>query len=292
MHEKQCPECGAGNPVSEEMCDHCGFSLDGVTAAAAPQRHPMGELCPDCGKQVSDAMRFCDGCGAALGFVVPDADGNLATPVAPPTPPAPPTQSALSPAPAPQLASDPTPVPPAAPVPAPVAAAPKVEPAPQVDVPAPAAAAAAPAQVAAPAPADPPLPSPAPPVAAVPTPVAPVAVPASAVDRTWKLTCVEGFHLGKEYLLYKEEMLLGRSDPESDIYPDLGLEDQDDGYVSRKHACLRIADGSITVEDLGGENGTQVDGRPLPAFKQTPLNEGQVVRVGKVGLMLKAHSAA
>jgi len=74
---------------------------------------------------------------------------------------------------------------------------------------------------------------------------------------------VEGFSLGKEYLLFKTEMMVGRLDREGNIFPDIDLEDQDDGYVSRQHAILRHEKGQVTVEDLGTENGTTVDNRPI-----------------------------
>lgn len=112
---------------------------------------------------------------------------------------------------------------------------------------------------------------------------------AAASDQGWKLSVVEGFSIGKEYLLFKQEMLLGRLDPDSDIYPDIDLEDQDDGYVSRRHAIVRNKDGLISIEDCGGENGTTIDRKRIPAQKPLPLDEGQVVRIGKVGLMLKSH---
>ncbi|MDJ0840686.1 MAG: FHA domain-containing protein [Acidobacteriota bacterium] len=113
--------------------------------------------------------------------------------------------------------------------------------------------------------------------------------PPPVPDRSWKLACVEGFRLGKEYLLFKDDMLLGRLDAENEIFPDIELEDQDDGYVSRRHARITQRRGIVYVEDLGGENGTLLDGRPLPPLKAFEIQEGQVIRLGKVGLMLKPH---
>ena len=113
--------------------------------------------------------------------------------------------------------------------------------------------------------------------------------PPASVEENFKLSVVEGFSLGKEYLLYKPEMLLGRMDREENVFPDIDLEDQDDGYVSRKHAIIRCEGGSVTVEDLGTENGTSVDNRPIPAHKTLALNPSQVLRLGKVSLMLKRH---
>ena len=128
-----------------------------------------------------------------------------------------------------------------------------------------------------------PEPEPAPPISASP----PVAD--SSPDE-FKLGVVEGFRLRKEYLLYKPEMMLGRQDREADVFPDIDLEDQDDGFVSRRHAVIRVENGIVTVEDLGGENGTTLDNRPIPPLKATNVLPGQVIRLGKVGLILKIHT--
>ena len=133
----------------------------------------------------------------------------------------------------------------------------------------------------------PPPPLPVPPAAVAPPPAP--AVPAAAATQQWKLACVEGFRLGKEYLLYKSEMVVGRQDPEDGIYPEIELEDQDDGYVSRRHAVIHLEGDRVLVEDLGGENGTFVNGTRLPPHKPSELIQDQVLRLGKVGLMLKPH---
>lgn len=117
----------------------------------------------------------------------------------------------------------------------------------------------------------------------------PLDAPTEDMVQQWKLACVEGLRLGKEYLLYKNEMTLGRLDVEGQIFPEIELEDQDDGYVSRKHAVIRLSHDGVTIQDLGGENGTFLDGRPLPPLKAIPFGEGQVIRLGKVGLMLKKN---
>ena len=211
-----------------------------------------GNLCPNCSKPLEEGIKFCDGCGADLSQSVETAQQE-------------------------------------APEPLPDVVSPEVEAIPE----------AKPTV-------DTPEPEPSVPKQKQAEPVAEKAVPETKVQdsippaemapqttrsmaETWKLSTVEGFHLGKEYLLFKDEMLLGRQDPEEDIYPDIDLEDQDDGYISRKHALLRRNGSGFTVEDLGGENGTLVNQRPIPPFKPSQLAEGQVVRIGKVGLMLKMH---
>lgn len=225
MSEKICPECGAANPVSEEMCDHCGYSLEEGTVSAVAVTE---KTCPACARSVTTEMRFCDGCGSSLTSTAPvvepdTTDTEASRPIEDDwTDEEKSVEKTMIPT-SPVQNSDSTPT----------------------DE----------------------LQSP----------------------KSWKLTCVEGLRLGKEYLLYKDEMLAGRSDTESGIYPDLGLEDQDEGFVSRRHATIRLRGLDVTVEDMGAENGTLLNGRRLPAFQETVLAEGQVLRIGKVGLMLKAH---
>lgn len=104
----------------------------------------------------------------------------------------------------------------------------------------------------------------------------------------WKLVVVEGFSAGKQYLVYKETLVLGRRDEENGFFPDIDLEDQDDGYISRRHAILRQQGDGLWVEDLGGENGTFVDHQRLPPHQNTRLQPGKVMRLGRVGLLVKA----
>lgn len=114
-----------------------------------------------------------------------------------------------------------------------------------------------------------------------------VATHLSPEPTRWKLVVVEGFTVEKEYLIYKETMILGRRDVEQKNYPDIDLEDQDDGFISRKHAVIRIQDDSLMIEDFGGENGTFIDGQQLDPHQWVELKEGQVLRVGRVGLWVQ-----
>lgn len=139
---------------------------------------------------------------------------------------------------------------------------------------------------------------PVPPSIPAPTPVASSSVPSkitpglpySASEFPWKLVVVEGFTAGKEYLVFKPTMVLGRADAENHYVPDINLEDQDDGYISRKHAVLRQQQGQLMLEDLGGENGTYIDSQRLQPHQWVALRAGQVMRLGRVGLLVKATS--
>jgi pSer/pThr/pTyr-binding forkhead associated (FHA) protein len=65
--------------------------------------------------------------------------------------------------------------------------------------------------------------------------------------------------------------------PDSDIR----LEDV---TVSRRHAQLRIADGSYTVADLGSLNGTYVNQERI---ESVALEDGDEIQIGKFRLMLR-----
>jgi DNA-binding CsgD family transcriptional regulator len=60
-----------------------------------------------------------------------------------------------------------------------------------------------------------------------------------------------------------------------------------DSTVSRRHAEVAVTDGSVTIRDLGSQNGTYVDDEI--ASEETPICHGQRVRLGDVSLVLAAR---
>jgi adenylate cyclase len=54
------------------------------------------------------------------------------------------------------------------------------------------------------------------------------------------------------------------------------------GSLSRRHARLRLADGRLTIEDLGSTNGTIVDGMRLPVDTPRPLRDGAQLLLGEI----------
>ena len=86
--------------------------------------------------------------------------------------------------------------------------------------------------------------------------------------------------LGREAALADGENILGRG-PESVLWIE-------DDTVSRAHARIRIASGSVTLEDLSSKNGTFLRGRRIEAPE--PLLDGDEVRLGDVPLRFRAHS--
>jgi predicted amidophosphoribosyltransferase len=294
-----CPACGAGNVPGEAFCDFCGSPL----AAPVPTAEPVPELepvsseaglvvtpaapapaveggkptCPACGVEVAPDEAFCHNCGASL------------------------AQPPIAPEPVPEEEAAVAAVEEPAPIAAEPAAAPVEEPAPP---PAPAATAltcpVCGAEVeagdafcsscgaslkAAPAPA--PAPVEATPVAAEVTaapPPPPPSPPAAAGPRL--VVAASGAEIP---LPAKDEILIGREDPVSGVYPDVDMTPHggEDGGVSRRHARLIVEGGSYFVEDLDSTNFTFVNKQKLAPGTRHPLHSGDEIRCGRVALVLK-----
>jgi len=99
-----------------------------------------------------------------------------------------------------------------------------------------------------------------------------------------KLSVEQGMVTGKQYVLGDAEMLVGREDEDEEIYPDIDLDDQDEGYVHRRHATLKFDNGQLTVTHEGGANKTRINNRPIPDNEPKPLKLGDKVSFGKVVL--------
>lgn len=86
----------------------------------------------------------------------------------------------------------------------------------------------------------------------------------------YALRFISGKYQGGEYPLAEgQEIVIGRS---SEL--DMVLVEE---MVSRKHARIALADGSISIEDLGSTNGTFVNGEKV---QQGTLREGDRVLIG------------
>lgn len=107
----------------------------------------------------------------------------------------------------------------------------------------------------------------------------------SGPEKIWRLIVVEGYRLGKAYQLYQPQMILGASRPNGP-FPDIDLDDQDDGFIEARHLHLQTAENGVWITDLGSGQGTRIGGRALTPDTPILLNEGGVLRVGKVGLQL------
>ena len=88
----------------------------------------------------------------------------------------------------------------------------------------------------------------------------------------------------------KDEIVIGREDPISDIFPDVdltGLGGMDKG-VSRKHAVIHRAGVEYMVEDLGSTNGTYINKKKIQPHDPQMIKAGDELRFGKLALKLEA----
>jgi pSer/pThr/pTyr-binding forkhead associated (FHA) protein len=65
-----------------------------------------------------------------------------------------------------------------------------------------------------------------------------------------------------------------------------------DPTVSARHASLRLDEGRPVVFDEGSTNGVLIDGLRIPARTAWPIDDGQILRVGRVWLAISLSTAA
>jgi predicted amidophosphoribosyltransferase len=122
--------------------------------------------------------------------------------------------------------------------------------------------------------------APAPPAPVAPPTPGPAAAPAAAAPR---FVVVEG---GQELPLPldKAEIIVGREDPVSNIFPEVDLTPfgGEMGGVSRQHAKLTHSGGQWMVTDLNSTNYTRLDGSRLEPNVATPINDGARLQFGRV----------
>lgn len=84
----------------------------------------------------------------------------------------------------------------------------------------------------------------------------------------------------------KTEVMIGREDPISNIYPDVDLTPHggEEGGVSRMHAKLLINGGQYLVEDQNSTNFTYVNRQRLQPKTPTPINNGDELKLGRVAM--------
>jgi pSer/pThr/pTyr-binding forkhead associated (FHA) protein len=85
------------------------------------------------------------------------------------------------------------------------------------------------------------------------------------------------------------EILIGREDPVSGIFPEVDLTPHggEEGGVSRRHARILVDAGSFFVEDLDSTNYTFVNKQRLAPKTRQPVQAGDEIRCGRVALVLK-----
>jgi pSer/pThr/pTyr-binding forkhead associated (FHA) protein len=80
------------------------------------------------------------------------------------------------------------------------------------------------------------------------------------------------------------ELIVGRSDPQSNSYPDVDLGPYGglDLGVSRRHFRLSRNGDQFYLEDLGSVNGTVVNGQRVTSHNLHPLRSGDHIALGKM----------
>lgn len=88
----------------------------------------------------------------------------------------------------------------------------------------------------------------------------------------------------------KDDVIVGREDPISDVFPDVDLTDLGgmDKGVSRKHAVIHRAGADYTVEDMGSTNGTYVNKKKILPHAPQAIKPGDELRFGKLSLSVQA----
>jgi serine/threonine-protein kinase len=104
--------------------------------------------------------------------------------------------------------------------------------------------------------------------------------------RTAKLVVAGTTELDSSFLLQKDNNLVGRSDPHSNIFPEIDLSRFDpETKVSRRHARIWVEGDTFLVEDLGSVNGTVInDSVRLAPRQPRVLDSGDKLRLGETTL--------
>jgi hypothetical protein len=121
-----------------------------------------------------------------------------------------------------------------------------------------------------------PTPAPPPPVIAPPPVAAPPLSPRLIISST----------RAEIPLPARPELIVGREDPQSNNYPDVDLNPHGalELGVSRRHALLTQTGNQYYIEDLNSVNGTLLNQRRIPPRTRMPLNPGDQVMLGRLGL--------
>ncbi len=88
----------------------------------------------------------------------------------------------------------------------------------------------------------------------------------------------------------KDEVVIGREDPISEVFPDLDLTNLGgvEGGVSRKHAVIHRSGNVYTIEDMGSTNGTFVNKKRIQPHVPQAIAPGDELRFGKLAFSLQA----
>lgn len=275
-----CTNCGATQPDGAAFCDECGAMLSDPQVSAPPSQAAQsaptvaaGSSCPVCGTQPPAGAPFCPNCGASLISPPPPPGPAAAPPPQKYTPPPPPSPSAASSAP---TVSAPPPSSAAGPSTCQNCGATLESDSAFCDM------CGSPVSASQP-PAPPPPPPqqqyvPQKPRVHTPTQAAPQA--GASPPRL----VIQGTQATLPFPPGKTEVIVGREDPVSNVFPELDLTDHggDEAGVSRQHARFLLQHGQWQIEDLDSTNFTFVNQEKLTPHQPYPLEDGAELRFGRL----------
>ncbi|NWJ47510.1 MAG: FHA domain-containing protein [Chloroflexi bacterium] len=255
----KCQQCNHQNPDDVEFCENCGAQLpvsvptSGIiaTAVATPASAQVSDIliCPNCKAPFTIGDVFCFNCGYDLTkqHAIPASSIQVAAAVSnPPTQPA----TAVNSNSQPDISAD------------------EFEKMLSSGAPLPAAEIAQPTPVATPV-------QPASGFAAVA--VQEVAAPAIAVGNL--ILTISGPYGVEKVTYIGRELLLGRQDIKTRIFPDVAL---DDAASSRRHLAIwqEASDEKFYAQDLESSNGTLLNDSDMPPGEPVQLKNGDVIKIG------------
>lgn len=118
-----------------------------------------------------------------------------------------------------------------------------------------------------------------------PTPPPPVAKSAEIVKTEEKqLVFVIPNSRRRVKLTLKEQLYIGRANPEAELYPELDLTHDagEEGGVSRTHAVIQMAADGPVLRDLNSTNGTLLNNHPLEPETPYLLRSGNEIYFGNL----------
>ncbi|HEY0174422.1 MAG TPA: protein kinase [Pyrinomonadaceae bacterium] len=117
-------------------------------------------------------------------------------------------------------------------------------------------------------------------------PIAAASASLRAARATARLVVTGTTELDATFVLNKETNLVGRTDPQSNIFPDIDLSRFDpETKISRRHARVWREGDTFLLEDLGSVNGTVInDAVRLGPRQPRPLANGDRLRLGETTL--------
>ena len=102
---------------------------------------------------------------------------------------------------------------------------------------------------------------------------------------------IQGSNVSLQIPSGKQEVIIGREDPVSSIFPDIDLDPYggQDAGVGRQHAKITQHANQYFIEDLNSVNGTSINKQRIPPRQPVALNDGDEIRLGLMVLNFYSH---